>query len=271
MPANLCVRYEDSDLVVVDKPAGMHTAPLARGDAGTLLELVLHAFPEVGGVPGIKPVEPGLVHRLDRETSGLVIVARTAAAFQALRLAFDSGAVRKDYLAACADSAARADSADGVTPASTGQLRMESRFAPYGPGRRMVRPVLPGERSARLLDAASPSLYVTEGRILRRSPGRALVSAWILKGFRHQVRAHLAFLGFPILGDPLYGVALPDDALPDDALPDDAPPGGVTPRMYLHAARVEIPHPGTGARLVVESPAPAEFMSLFEPDKGASP
>ncbi len=252
MPADLNVRYEDADLVVVDKPAGMHTAPLARGDIGTLLELVLHAFPEVGAVPGIKPVEPGLVHRLDRETSGLVVVARTAGAFQALRRAFDSGAVRKDYLAACADG-------EGTSAAA--HLRMESRFAPYGPGRRMVRPVLPGERSAKLLETASPGLYATEAHILQRRQGRALLSAWILKGFRPQVRVHLAFLGFPIYGDPLYGVALPEGALRE----------GATPRMYLHAARIEIPHPGTGTRLVVESPAPEEFMSLFEPDKGASP
>ncbi len=267
MPADLNVRYEDADLVVVDKPAGMHTAPLARGDIGTLLELVLHAFPEVGAVPGIKPVEPGLVHRLDRETSGLVVVARTAGAFQALRRAFDSGAVRKDYLAACADSAdspdgaGSADRAAGAATPEAAHLRMESRFAPYGPGRRMVRPVLPGERSAKLLETASPGLYATEAHILRRRQGRALLSAWILKGFRHQVRVHLAFLGFPIYGDPLYGVALPEGALRE----------GATPRMYLHAARIEIPHPGTGTRLVVESPAPEEFMSLFEPDKGASP
>jgi 23S rRNA pseudouridine1911/1915/1917 synthase len=246
MGEGLLVRYEDSDLIVVDKPAGMHTAPLADGDTDTLLGLVLEAFPEIGAVPGIKAVEPGLVHRIDRETSGLVVVARTTAAFETLRRTFASGEARKDYLAACRETG----------PEVSLTLKMESRFAPYGPGRRMVRPVLAGERSAKLLAAASPGLYTTEARIIERREGRAMITAWILKGFRHQVRAHLAFLGFPILGDPLYGVVVP---------------GGCAPRMYLHAGRIELPHPGTGRRLVVESPVPDEFMSLFQPSKGALP
>ena len=246
MAGDLCVRYEDDDLIVADKPAGMHTAPLARGDTGTLLELILQAFPEIGALPGIKTVEPGLVHRLDRGTSGLVVVARTPAAFEALRLAFASGAARKDYLAACP---ARGEGGEpGV------QLRMESRFAPYGPGRRMVRAVLPGERSEKLLAAASPALYTTEARVIERRGPACLVRAWILRGFRHQVRVHLAFLGFPILGDPLYGVAAPEAA---------------AARMYLHAGRIELPHPASGRRLVVESPVPAEFLGLLEPSKGA--
>ena len=250
MAGELCIRYEDEDLVVVDKPAGMHTAPLARGGTRTLLELVLQAFPEIGALPGIKAVEPGLAHRLDQETSGLVVVARTAAAFDGLRRAFASEEVRKDYLAACALT--RDEDVQGL---QTRPLRMESRFAPYGPGRRMVRPVLAGERSAKLLAAASPALYTTEARVIERRGPHGLVRAWILRGFRHQVRVHLAFLGFPILGDPLYGVAAPR---------------GAVARMYLHAGRIELPHPVTGRRLVVESPVPDEFMRLFEPSKGAS-
>jgi 23S rRNA pseudouridine1911/1915/1917 synthase len=246
MEKELCVRYEDSELIVVDKPAGMHTAPLSPGDDGTLLDLVMESFPEIGALPGIKAVEPGLVHRLDRETSGLVVIARTPRAFEALRRSFAAGEARKDYSAACAAAGGEA----GQT------LRVESRFAPYGKGRRMVRPVLAGERSAKLLAAASRELYGTEARILERRGGRALLSAWIRKGFRHQVRAHLAFLGFPILGDPLYGAVVP---------------AGFASRMYLHAARIELAHPATGRPLVVESPVPEEFTSLFEYVKGASP
>ena len=274
MEEELLVRYEDSELIVVDKPAGMHTAPLSSGDSGTLLELVMESFPEIGVLPGIKAVEPGLVHRLDRETSGLVVIARTAGAFDVLRRSFASGEARKDYTAACAEGGqpdgtpprpSKDLSADAYprrfpgdydgrpTPAT---LRIESRFAPYGLGRRMVRPVLAGERSAKLLAAASPGLYSTEARIIRRGGGRALISAWIRKGFRHQVRAHLAFLGFPILGDPLYGAVVPE---------------GFAPRMYLHAGRIELAHPATGRPLVVESPLPEEFISLFEYGKGASP
>ncbi len=274
MEEELCVRYEDSDLIVVDKPAGMHTAPLSAGDSGTLLELVMESFPEVGVLPGLKAVEPGLVHRLDRETSGLVVIARTAGAFDALRRSFASGAARKDYVATCvdggqpggtpprpskdipADAYPRRHLGDYGGGEAPGILRIETRFAPYGPGRRMVRPVLAGERSPKLLAAASPGLYATEARILDRRGGRALVAAWIRKGFRHQVRAHLAFLGFPILGDPLYGAAVPE---------------GFVQRMYLHAGRIELAHPVTGRPLVVESPVPQDFMNLFEHSKGASP
>jgi 23S rRNA pseudouridine1911/1915/1917 synthase len=236
----LCIRYEDSSLVVVDKPAGMHTAPLAEGERGTLLGLVQDAFPEVEALPGLKSLEPGLVHRLDRDTSGLVVIARTAAAFEGLRRAFSAGSARKWYLAACAS---------GDASPWTDHLRIESRFAPYGRGRKMVRPVFAGERSRKLLESAGSELYATEAAIVARGAGRALLSATILKGFRHQVRAHLACLGFPIFGDPLYGVT--------------APPGA-PPRMYLHAQRIELPHPETGRTLTIESAPPPEFRALFE-------
>ena len=82
-----------------------------------------------------------------------------------------------------------------------------------------------------------------------------MIGAWILKGFRHQVRVHLAFLGFPIFGDPLYGAAVP---------------GGCPARMYLHAGRITLAHPVSGRRLVVDSPVPREFTGLVDCGKGAS-
>ena len=235
-------------MLVVDKPAGLHTAPLRPGEMGTLLEMVIAEFPEVTAVPGVKPVEPGHVHRLDRGTSGLVVVARTARAFAALRELFAAGGARKGYLAACAC---------GSEAGREGQrVRIASRFAPFGAGRRMVRVVLPEERNRRLFQKAARETYATEADIAARGPGRALLSARIEKGFRHQVRAHLAFLGYPILGDPLYGAAVPE---------------GYPQRMYLHAARIEMTHPLTGKTLIVESPAPAEFCALFPDGIGAPP
>ena len=233
-------------MLVVDKPAGLHTAPLRPGETGTLLEMVIAEFPEVAAVPGVKPVEPGLVHRLDHGTSGLVVVARTAEAFAALRRLFAAGGARKGYLAACAC---------GNGAGREGQrVRIASRFAPFGAGRRMVRVVLPEESSRRLLQKAAQETYATEADITARGPGRALLSARIQRGFRHQVRAHLAFLGYPILGDPLYGAPVPE---------------GYPRRMYLHAARIEMTHPLTGKALIVESPAPAEFGALFPGSSGA--
>jgi 23S rRNA pseudouridine1911/1915/1917 synthase len=243
----LCLRYEDPDLIVVDKPAGLHTAPLGEGENDTLIDLVTRSYPEVAGLPGIKPIEPGLVHRLDRDTSGLVVIARTPRSFDALHRLFASGGARKQYVAACAcavEAAAGSGSGDRT-------LRVESRFAPFGTGRRMVRPVLPGEKSRKLLASASAETYVTEARVSARAGGRALLAASLAKGFRHQVRAHLAFLGFPILGDTLYGAAVPD---------------GFAVRMYLHAWRITLTHPSTGLPLVVEAPLPPEFDGIVTDD-----
>ncbi len=115
-------------------PRACTRRPCGPGDADTLLGMVIDRYPEVGGLPGMKPVEPGLVHRLDRDTSGCVVIARTARAFETLREAFASGRATKEYAAACA-------CAPGAPPAES--LHIESRFAPYGEGRRRVRVVLP--------------------------------------------------------------------------------------------------------------------------------
>jgi len=243
----LSVRFESPDLIVVDKPAGMHTAPLRTDETGTLIDMVIRSYPEVAALPGIKQLEPGLVHRLDRDTSGLVVIARTAEAFDALRRMFAAGGARKDYVAACACSDEGEDDDAGAAGHTGRPMKIESRFAPYGRGRRMVRPVLAGEKSHRLLKSASTESYVTEARVTARADGRAMVAASILRGFRHQVRAHLAFLGYLILGDPLYGTAVP---------------AGFAERMYLHAARISMSHPSTGLPLVVEAPLPAEFDGI---------
>jgi 23S rRNA pseudouridine1911/1915/1917 synthase len=227
-----CVLYEDSHLLAIDKPAGLHTAPLQPGEGGTLLGEVIARYPEIASLPGIKPMEPGLLHRLDRETSGVVIVARTAEAFAALRAQFAAKQVCKEYLAVCVSAAVPA-----------GPLRIESRFAPYGPGRKEVRVVLEAGRRN-----VSSRLYATEAQVLEARGGRALVRAGLLRGFRHQVRAHLAHLGLPILGDPLYGVPCP---------------AGVPARLYLHAARVDLLHPVTGAALSIRSPVPPEFPAAL--------
>jgi 23S rRNA pseudouridine1911/1915/1917 synthase len=230
----LVVRFEDESLLVVEKPAGMHTAPLRPAETGTLLSLVLEAWPEVRDVPGFKTVEPGLLHRLDRDTSGLVVLARTARAFEALRAGFDT--MRKEYLAVCAPrDEARAGDA----------FEIQSRFAPYGPGRMRVRVVADGDKPVRETTAAT---YGTSVFVVTRAGERSLVRAALSRGFRHQVRAHLSHAGYPILGDLLYGVPVPD---------------GYAPRMYLHAALIELRHPVSGAPLVVESPAPPEFAALF--------
>lgn len=226
---------EDGQILAVDKPAGVHSAPLRRGERGTLLGLVIARYPEVAGLPGIKPVEPGLLHRLDRETSGILLVARTADAFYALRAEFAAGRVKKQYTALCA---CRIDARAGK------RLWLESRFEPYGRGRKRVRVLLPEEEARPAAREASPRLYRTEVQVLERQGSWALVQACLLRGFRHQVRAHLAWLGLPIAGDALYGV--------------EAPPGAPE-RLYLHASALELRHPASGQVLRLSSPLPPEF------------
>ena len=233
----LSVLYEDEWLIAVDKPAGVHTAPLHAGETGTLLDSVLSRFPEISRLPGMKPVEPGLLHRLDRETSGVVVVARTEPAFRALRELFEREDVVKDYRAAC-----RADEGRLIPS----PMRVESRFAPRGPGRRMVRVVLPG--AAGKVREATPDIYVTEAGVEERRGSSALLSAVIRRGFRHQVRAHLSYLGFPIFGDEVYGVPAP---------------AGAPARMYLHACGISFPHPFRGGTVHVVSPLPEAFHAAL--------
>jgi len=241
MTTGLVVLFEDAGMIALDKPAGLHSAPLRAGETDTLLARAIARYPEVGAVPGMKPVEPGLVHRLDRDTSGIVVVARTAEAFAAMRGQFDAGEARKEYRAICR----RGLEPGGAAPA---RLSVQSRFAPFGPGRRTVRVVLPSEKAARVLREASPELYTTDARVEAREGERVLLSVEIRKGFRHQVRAHLSHLGYPIFGDPLYGVPVPPDA---------------PQRMYLHASGISLRNPLTGEPMRIVSAVPDEFRLLM--------
>ncbi len=254
VPPGLAVLYEDAELMALDKPAGLHTAPQGRAGEDTLLGRMLERFPEIAALPGRRPGEPGLLHRLDRDTSGVVLVARTPGAFHRLTADLAAGRVRKEYLALCAPQAGLAPDAE-LRPGQT--FIAESRFAAFGPGRRKVRVVPADSPAARVGGGrakrasgrrkASPGIYRTEAEVVRVRAGLALVRAVILRGFRHQVRAHLAHLGLPIAGDPLYGTA--------------APPGAVR-RLYLHASAVRLPHPASGQAVRIEAPCPPEFGDL---------
>jgi 23S rRNA pseudouridine1911/1915/1917 synthase len=237
----LRVLYEDAELLAVDKPAGLHTAPLRPGEAGTLLGQLIERYPEVAQVPGRKPQEPGLLHRLDRDTSGLVVVARTPAAFLELLGQFRAGRTRKEYLAVCLPAAE-------VKPAD--RFLLASRFAPFGPGRRKVRVVPVGAPQARGRGRRQASLksYRTEAQVVEAHGGLVLVRAVIRRGFRHQVRAHLSHLGLPIVGDELYGRPVPS---------------GAPQRLYLHASAVELAHPADGRRLRIEAPLPLDFALCY--------
>lgn len=237
----LNIRFEDEFLLVVEKRAGIHTAPLAKkgregGDAEkSLLECVLDAYPGIASLPGRKACEPGLLHRLDRETSGLVLFAKTRESFEALLDAQAGGLFEKEYLAISARSA---ETLPGAKPARGREEdgRVLSRFRPYGPRGSRVAPIAPEH------PAGGP---VYETRVLSRHEGDGFLQSRLLlrRGFRHQVRAHLAWIGLPILGDPLYGPANPPECR----------------RLMLHACLLRLPHPTGSGTLIVECPPPEDF------------
>jgi 23S rRNA pseudouridine1911/1915/1917 synthase len=180
----LDVRLELPSVLVVHKPPGQPSAALRPGERGTLVNALVARYPELAGV-GHRAREPGLVHRLDTETSGLVVVARTAPAFETLARALRGGRLGKRYLAIVAarelpDSGV-VDGPLGPDPARRGRVR-----------------VVPDPTR----EYAKPS--TTRFRIVERSPHFLLLELEAARAFRHQIRAHLASLGAPLVGDALY-------------------------------------------------------------------
>jgi len=202
----------DAHLVAVDKPAGVPAQPTLTTDRGTLPERVAAL---IGG-------EVILVHRLDLETSGVTILARTREAAAALSAAFRDGEPEKTYLALCARAP---EPGEGRVAVAIGK-------DPRRPGLRRVDPR--GEPAA------------TRYRTLRASPRAALVEARPETGRTHQIRVHLAHLGAPLLGDARYGGPRRVGEI-------------AIPRVMLHAVRLEIVHPVTRARLVLEAPVPPDL------------
>ncbi len=180
----LDVRFENAFCVVVCKPAGLATAALDECDDSALTNALLAHFPAMQGV-GAGPLEPGIIHRLDNGTSGLVVAAKTSRAFDALRLALSKGELDKEYLAIVTDS----DLPD------QGSIERYLRPSSHNARRVVVaEPSAPGARAAK-----------TYFRVLERSNGLAIINAQASRALRHQIRAHLSSLGCPLLNDALYG------------------------------------------------------------------
>ena len=187
----LVVVLERADVVVVDKPAGQPTAPLRGGEVGTLANALVGRFPEMAAF-GFAPREPGLVHRLDNDTSGVVVAARTKTAFDALVTGLKRGELARRYLAICEDH---------DLPA---QGTIEIPLAPHPKDKRRVLACLHPSDVRRL----TPRPASTDYRVLERKNGLAYVEVSAPRALRHQIRAHLAAIGGPIVGDALYGSTL---------------------------------------------------------------
>ena len=243
--------YEDEDLAIVNKPAGMmvHAGAGATDDArnrGTLVNALLHHFSTLSALGG--EMRPGIVHRLDKETSGLIVVAKNDAAHQKLAAQFAGRQVRKKYIA-LVHGWVKKDS--GTVSASISRdrnrrTRMTTRHA--------------GGREA-----------VSHYKVLRRIDsvfGKfSLLDVKIDTGRTHQIRVHLASLGHAVVGDTLYGA--PRALASGHARLKRAAQAPIAlPRNFLHAAELELAHPRTGAKIALTSPLPAElqaFLDTLEP------
>lgn len=192
---------ETSSYLVLYKAPRMHTAPLRPGEQNNLLAWAAPRYPEIVQIKGRKDIEGGLIHRLDYETHGLVLCARTDEALQSLLEQQESGKIIKEYDALCHNEYIR--QLPGFPPLplkSDANDRaftvIESSFRPFGKGQKAVRPA----------ENNNPeSLYRTEILSCIKSADHFAVCVRINKGFRHQIRCHLSWIGRPILNDPLYG------------------------------------------------------------------
>jgi 23S rRNA pseudouridine1911/1915/1917 synthase len=229
------VIYEDPTVLVVDKPAGLAVHPGPGLAVPTLAEGLLAILPGLSLVG--EPGRPGIVHRLDKDTTGALLVAKSDEARASLMSAFAARTVRKRYLAFVMGSPPKAGAID----------------SPIGrhPSQRTRRAIgTPGAKEAR-----------TSFRTLRRFPatGLALLSVALHTGRTHQARVHLASQGLPILGDKVYGRRRAQRELLE-AFPDLAPFAG---RQLLHARRISFPRPGGAGRISVAAPWPEDFLGLF--------
>lgn len=250
----LAVAYEDAHLLVIDKPAGMAMHPAPGSMTGTLVNAVLHRC--AGSLSGIGGVaRPGIVHRIDKDTTGLVVVAKNDAAHVALARQFEKHAIERVYFAVTR----------GAPHPRTATVDL--RLARSGDDRRKFAVVRDPESEAGKHAITHYWTVETFGQIEGAAAGRpaaALVECRLETGRTHQIRAHMAHVGAPLIGDPLYGKFRGLKAA--GAGPDhDAAEAAARefPRQALHAAVLGFRHPVTGETLRFESPLPADMGDLI--------
>jgi 23S rRNA pseudouridine1911/1915/1917 synthase len=250
------VIYEDDDLIVVNKPAGMVVHPAPGSPSGTLVNALLHHCGDaLSGVGGVK--RPGIVHRIDKETSGLLVVAKSDAAHQGLAAQFEKHTVERYYQAVCY----------GVPDANDPRLR-GVKGTSFEPGNilklttQLARHKTDRQRQAVLFQGGRHA--VTRARIVESfgtPPVAALIECWLETGRTHQIRVHMAHAGHGLVGDPTYGGKR---KLAAKALSEQAQAAVRDfPRQALHAAVLGFVHPVTGESLRFEAPLPADMQALL--------
>lgn len=223
-PIPLEVIYEDRDLAVIDKPAGLVVHPGAGNPTGTLVNAMLARYPQIAEMQ-YAPRRRGIVHRLDKDTSGLILVALRAPALRRLVAQFQARTVEKEYLALL----------EKTPRTSVGRIEVPIARDPK------LRTRMAASRDGR------PA--VSEFRVEETfKDGRALVRVKLLTGRTHQIRVHMAFIDCPIVGDTVYGYRKQR----------------LLQGQFLHAARLCFDHPRTGERLCFESPLPARLSAILD-------
>jgi 23S rRNA pseudouridine1911/1915/1917 synthase len=220
----LNINYEDAHILVIDKPAGLVVHPGSGNPHGTLLNALLHHAPALSKLP-----RAGLVHRLDKDTSGLLAVAKTLESQTSLTRQLQAHSVARIYVAYVL----------GIPPASG---KVEAAIGRH-----------PVARTRMALSARGKNA-VTHYRVLLAGRGWSQIECRLETGRTHQIRVHMQSLGHPLIGDPVYGSARMARALPAS--------GRDFPRQALHAARLELQHPHTGQTMSFTSPLPADLQQL---------
>lgn len=253
----LDIVFEDDDLIVVNKPAGMVVHPAPGTPGGTLVNALLHHFGgDLSGVGGSK--RPGIVHRIDKETSGLLVVAKSDAAHHGLAAQFAAHTAERHYRAVVHGSPDKADprlnGIKGVSFETGNILKITTQLARHKTDRQKQAVLFSGGRHA-----------VTRSRIIEAfgTPAQAaLVDCWLETGRTHQIRVHMAHAGHGLIGDPTYGGRRKLNA---KAIGDGAVEAArAFPRQALHAATLGFKHPVTGEKLSFEAPIPADMLRLIE-------
>jgi 23S rRNA pseudouridine1911/1915/1917 synthase len=231
----LAVLYEDEEILVLDKPAGLVVHPSTTGSSGTLVNALLYHCRDLPGIKGV--IRPGIVHRLDKDTSGVMVVAKTEAALADLGRQFKERHVEKTYLAIV-----------------HGMFREQEGTIDAAIGRH------PTERKKMSIHARSGRGAVTRWRLVEAFSGHSLLELRPQTGRTHQIRVHLASIGHPVLGDALYGRKGRPGTIGDLGLRDVVK---TLNRQALHAHRLTFAHPRTGERLTFTSPVPPDMEEVL--------
>ncbi|HSM24098.1 MAG TPA: RluA family pseudouridine synthase [Anaerolineaceae bacterium] len=221
----LDIIFENSDIIVVNKPAGMVVHPAVGHSSGTLVHAALHHAPGMEGIGG--ELRPGIVHRLDKDTSGIILLAKNDKTHRFLQDQFRNRSIQKTYYALV----------DGHPPTNTGRVE-----APIGrdPSHRKQMAIVPIQRGREA---------ITEYKVIEKYENHCLISVHPHTGRTHQIRLHLAFLGCPIVGDKLYG---------------HRKLSIVAKRQMLHAYKIEIMLPGESTKRMFEAKLPEDMQKLIQ-------